>query len=337
MWPIFCQIIDLVPASGTTISRMHSHANDSHMKGGGSHDSHHDHNHGVSFENINMSFIIAVTANLLFTVIEAVCAVITNSVSLLGDAGHNLSDVLGLLLAWGATYLASKKASELYSYGYRRTTILAAIINAMVLAFAALYIALESIEKLLSPSPIAEIPMMIVASIGIAINAGTAMLFVKGRKSDLNLKGAFLHLAYDAMISAGVVLGAIVIYFTGWLWVDPMAGLLIVVVILAGTWGLLRDSVNLILDAVPQGIDRQAVHRYLQDIAGVSQVHDLHIWAMSTYENCLTAHLVMPENTLWDSEEGYTSIGAALKARFNIHHVTLQVEKDLECANTDCD
>jgi len=325
-----------------TIGRMHTHANDNHtndsyMGEQSSPDAHHDHSHGVSFENINLSFIIAVAANLLFTGIEAVCAVVANSVSLLGDAGHNLSDVLGLLLAWGATYLASKKAGELYSYGYRRTTILAAIINATVLVFAAFYIAFESIEKFLSPSPIAEIPMMIVASIGIAINAGTAMLFVKGRKSDLNLRGAFLHLAYDAVVSAGVVVGAIVIYFTGWLWIDPMVGLLIVFVILAGTWGLLRDSVNLILDAVPQGIDRQAVYQYLQGIAGVSQVHDLHIWAMSTYENCLTAHLVMPENTLWDSEDGYTSIGASLRDKFNIHHVTLQVEKDLECANTDCD
>lgn len=313
---------------------MHSHAGHNHSV-----DSHHEHehDHGMNLKNVNLSFIIAVTANLLFTVFEAVYAVIANSVSLLGDAGHNLCDVLGLLLAWGATYLASKKANDLYSYGYRRTTILAAIINSIILVFAALYIAFESFEKLLSPSPVGEIAMMIVAGIGIVVNAGTAMLFVKGRKSDLNLKGAFLHLAYDALISAGVVVAAIIIYFTGWLWIDPMVGLLIVFVILAGTWGLLRDSVSLILDAVPQGIDRGAVHRFLQEITGVSQVHDLHIWAMSTYENCLTAHLVMPENTLWDSEDGYAAIGSSLKERFNIHHVTLQIEKDLECTNPDCD
>jgi cobalt-zinc-cadmium efflux system protein len=179
--------------------------------------------------------------------------------------------------------------------------------------------------------------MMVVAGIGIVVNAGTALLFVKGRKNDLNLRGAFLHLAYDALISAGVVVAAIVIYYTGWLWIDPVMGLLIVIVIIGGTWGLLRDSVNLILDAVPQGIDRKAVHDYLQEIAGVSQVHDLHIWAMSTFENCLTAHLVMPENTLWDSEDSYGAIGASLKEKFNIHHVTLQVEKDLECSNQDCD
>jgi cobalt-zinc-cadmium efflux system protein len=310
---------------------MHSHTENSHTGPD------HSHDHKVSLDNINLSFVVAVSANLMFTVIEAVYAIITNSVSLLGDAGHNLSDVLGLLLAWGATYLASRKATELYSYGYRRTTILAAIINSVILVFAALYIAYESIDRLLSPAPIAEIVMMIVAGIGIVVNAGTALLFVKGRKNDLNLRGAFLHLAYDALISAGVVVAAIVIYYTGWLWIDPVMGLLIVIVIIGGTWGMLRDSVNLILDAVPQGIDRKAVHHYLQEIAGVSQVHDLHIWAMSTYENCLTAHLVMPENTLWDSEDSYGAIGTSLKEKFNIHHVTLQVEKDLECSNQDCD
>ncbi|MFP6808998.1 MAG: cation diffusion facilitator family transporter [Pseudomonadales bacterium] len=296
----------------------------------------HNHDHSVSLENINLSFIIAVSANLAFTIIEAIYAVIANSVSLLGDAGHNLSDVLGLLLAWGATYLASQKATDFYSYGYRRTTILAAIINAVVLVFAALYIAYVSIDKFFAPSEISEVAMMIVASIGIAVNAGTAMLFVKGQ-DDLNLRGAFLHLAYDALISAGVVVAAIIIYFSGWLWVDPAMGLLIVIVILGGTWGMLRDSINLILDAVPQGIDRHAVHDFLAQIPGVSQVHDLHIWGMSTYENCLTAHLVMPENTLWDSEESYAAIGALLRKDFNIHHVTLQIEKDQECSNQDCD
>jgi cobalt-zinc-cadmium efflux system protein len=308
---------------------MHSHSDHNH-------EHNHGHNHEVNLEAVNMSFIIAVSANLAFTIIEAIYASITNSVSLLGDAGHNLSDVLGLLLAWGATYLASRKASDLYSYGYRRTTILAAIINAVVLVLAAFYIAYESFNKFFNPTPIAEITMMIVAGIGIAVNAGCALLFLKGRKDDLNLQGAFLHLAYDALISAGVVVAAIIIYFTGWLWVDPMVGILITVVIVGGTWGLLRDSVSLILDAVPQGIDRKAVHNYLQSIVGVSQVHDLHIWAMSTYENCLTAHLVMPENTLWESETGYGEIGASLKQRFNIHHVTLQVEKDLDCTTQDC-
>ncbi|MDA1302328.1 MAG: cation diffusion facilitator family transporter [Proteobacteria bacterium] len=312
---------------------MHSHA--------GHHHDHGSHAHGAGaearFQSINLSFIIAVVANLLFTLFEAGYAMVVNSMSLLADAGHNLSDVLGLLLAWGAAYLVTRKSSDLYSYGYRRTTILAAIINAIVLVFVAGYIAVESMQRLLAAAPVEEIAIMIVAGVGIIINAGTALLFARGSKEDLNLRGAYLHLAYDALISAGVVVGAVILYFTGWLWIDPLIGLLIVIVIVGGTWRLLVDSINLILDAVPQGIDRKEVESYLGSIDGVRQVHDLHIWALSTHENCLTAHLVMPLNTLWDSETGYGEIGAALKERFQIHHITLQVEKDLDCATQDCD
>lgn len=300
----------------------------------------HNHIHAHSahaFQSINLSFIVAVIANLAFTVFEAVYALLANSMSLLGDAGHNLSDVLGLLLAWGAAYLATKKSSQLFSYGYRRTTILAAIVNSIVLVLVAGFIAIESLERFFSPSPVAEVAIMVVASVGIVVNAGTALLFSKGSQHDLNLRGAFLHLAYDAVISAGVVVGAVLIYMTGWLWVDPLIGLMIVFVIVGGTWKLLRDSINLILDAVPQNIHRQHVQDHLLAIEGVSQVHDLHIWALSTNENCLTAHLVMPENTLWDSESGYSDIGKSLAEKFQIHHVTLQVEKDLECATQDCD
>ena len=305
----------------------------------------HDHNHGHhghhhpphDFRNISVSFVIAVVANLLFTGIEAVYAVVANSASLLADAGHNLSDVLGLLLAWGAAFLATRASSQQFSYGFRRTTILAAIINAVILILAALYIAYESLEKLLNPTEISEVAIMVVAGIGIAVNAGSALLFRRSSKTDLNMRGAYLHLAYDALISVGVVISAAVMYFTGWLWLDGAVGLMIVLVIALGTWGLLKDSINLILDGVPQHIDRQQVHDYLAEIEGVSQVHDLHIWALSTNENCLTAHLVMPDNTLWESEYGYAEIGNQLKARFEIHHVTLQVEKDFECATQDCD
>jgi len=296
----------------------------------------HDHSHDVDFSNINTGFIIAISANLIFTGLEAFYGFLSNSVSLLGDAGHNLSDVLGLLLAWGASYLATRKSSELYSYGFRRTTILAAIINAMTLVFAAGYIAYESIEKFFVPTPMDEVIVMVVAAIGILVNAGSAMLFMKGNKEDLNLKGAYLHLAYDAAISAAVVVGACISYFTGWLFVDPLLGLIIVTVILLGTWGLLRDSTNLILDAVPEDCDRDSVKNYLENISGVSEVHDLHIWAMSTFENCMTAHLVMPENTLWDSDSSYEDIGRIMKRDYNIHHVTLQVEKDRSCSNHDC-
>jgi len=298
--------------------------------------SHAEPQHHDFLSRINTAFFIAVSVNLGFTGIEAFYAIVTGSVSLLGDAGHNLSDVSGLLLAWGASYLAGKKSSRMYSYGYRRTTILAAIINALILVFAAAVIALQSIDRLLTPEPIQEIPVMIVATIGIFVNAGTAMLFMQGGKQDLNLKAAYLHLAYDALISAAVVVTALLIFYTGLQWLDPLVGLFIVVVILAGTWNVLRDSVNLILDAVPQHIDRTAVEDYLKSIDGVTDIHDVHIWGMSTHENGLTAHLIMPADTLWDSNGGYTEISAELRRRFRIHHVTLQVEKDLDCANEDC-
>lgn len=297
----------------------------------------HHHSHDVDFSRLNVSFVIAVAANLAFTALEAFYGLVTGSVSLLGDAGHNLSDVLGLLLAWGAAYLTTQQSSQLYSYGFRRTTILAAIINAVVLIFVAGFIAYESIQKFLMPAPMHEVVVIVVASVGILVNAGTAMLFMRSSQGDLNTRGAFLHLAYDALISAGVVVAAIIVLYTGWLWVDPLIGLLIVAVILGGTWGLLRDSVNLILDAVPQGIEISAVRQFLASIDGVSEVHDLHIWAMSTRENSLTAHLVMPENTLWDDSENYVRISTELRERFNIHHVTLQVEKDPACANIHCD
>ncbi|MFT4633890.1 MAG: cobalt-zinc-cadmium efflux system protein, partial [Crocinitomicaceae bacterium] len=205
------------------------HDHDSHGHGGHHHGAH---DHSVDFSNVNTSFIIAVVANLAFTILEAFYGFLTGSVSLLGDAGHNLSDVLGLLLAWGAAYLSGRQSSALYSYGFRRSTILAALINAVVLVFAAGFIAWESVEKFLQPSPMSEMTVMVVASIGILVNAGTAMLFMRGSHDDLNMRGAFLHLAYDALISAGVVIAAVIILYTGWQWIDPLMGLLIVVIIL---------------------------------------------------------------------------------------------------------
>jgi cobalt-zinc-cadmium efflux system protein len=301
---------------------------------------HHEHSHGhhssIEFRDVNNSFVIAVCLNLIFTGIEATFALITGSASLLADAGHNLSDVLGLLLAWAAAYLATRGTSNLYSYGYRRTTILAAVTNAIVLMFAAAFIAFQSIEKIFNPARASELIIMVVAGLGILINAGSAMLFMSSRKNDLNMKGAYLHLAYDALISMGVVVAALAMYLTGLLWLDGAVGLLIVLIIVWGTWGLLMDSVNMILDAVPQHVDRDEVKKYLMDIVGVSEVHDLHIWALSTNETCLTAHLVMPENTLWDSATGYSDICKELNEYFRIQHVTLQVEKDFECVTQDC-
>lgn len=298
----------------------------------------HTHSHSTAhLATVNVAFVVSISANLGFTIIEAAYAVMSNSVSLAGDAGHNLSDVSGLLLAWGAAYLVTKKSSRMYSYGYRKTTILAAIINALVLVFVSAFIAFESFERFITPAEVATMPIIIVAGIGIFVNGGTALLFKSQAEQDLNIRAAFLHLFYDAIISAGVVVTGVAILLTGAVWLDAVVGLLIVLVILYGTWGLLRDSVNLILDAVPQGIDRGEVEDYLKKIPGVTEIHDVHIWGMSTHENGLTAHLVMPENTLWDSEQGYGDIGHELEQRFNIHHVTLQVERDPDCSNDDCD
>ena len=305
---------------------MHSQAQD-----------HFDHGHDYPTpENFSLSFFVAVSANISFTILEAFYAFLTDSASLLADAGHNFSDVVALLLAWGASFLATRATSQLYSYGLRRTTILAALVNALILVLTAGFIGLQALDKLMNPSPISETTVMVVAAVGILVNAGTALMFRKDSDRDLNIKAAYLHLAYDALISIGVVISAALIFLTGWLWIDGLTGCLIVGVIIWGAWGLLRDSVNLILDAVPRQIDRQQVLNYLQSIDGVDQVHDLHIWALSAKETCLTAHLVMPEKPLWESESAYRNIDATLKQRFGIYHVTLQVEKNGECVTQDC-
>lgn len=281
----------------------------------------HSHHHPTTY---NKAFFLAVALNLGFTIIEAIYAVIANSMSLLADAGHNLGDVLGLVLAWGANYLLSKPASERYSYGYKRTTILAAIMNAFLLVATSAIIAYESIWKFFNPSEVTEIIVIIVAAIGILINGGTALLFISGTKEDLNIKGAFLHLATDALISVGVVIVGIAIYYTDWEWLDPCVGLAIVVIILIGTWGLLRDSVNLLLDAVPYHINHKAIREYLLSLPGVTDLHDLHIWGLSTKEVALTVHLIMPEARLSDAD--FLQITKDLHNKFKIDHPTLQVE-----------
>lgn len=297
---------------------------------------HHGH-HAPSFTGkINLSFGLAVFANLSFTVVEAVLAVEADSMGLLADAGHNLSDVLGLILAWIASYLVTKKAGARFSYGYRRTTILAALANAMILLFTSLYIAIGALEKLSSITSVHTEIVIYVAAIGIVVNGGTALLFMKQSHHDLNIKGAFLHLAFDALVSAGVVVAGIVMLYSDAYWIDPVVALTIVSVILYLTWRMLRDALSLILDAVPPNIDPEAVTQFLANITGVTAVHDLHIWAMSTQETCLTAHLVMPEQPLWSQPNGYQAVSAALAQQFSIHHVTLQVEQGDDCQTQDC-
>lgn len=294
----------------------------------------HDHHHHQAPQSFTLAFALAVGLNLTFTLIEAVYALLANSMSLLADAGHNLADVLGLVLAWGAMWLLSKKASDKYSYGFKRTTILAAITNALILVGTTIAIAIESIHKLLEPTVVNEKIIIIVALIGIFVNGGTALLFSKGQ-DDLNIKAAFLHLAYDALISLGVVITGIIIYYTHWLWLDAIVGLGIAVAILTGTWSLLRQSVDLILDAVPENIDRQAVQDYLLQHPNVSAVHDLHIWGLSTQEIAMTAHLVVPNNDLSDAK--MHAIHIELAKKFHIKHATLQTEQssDADCARSE--
>ena len=291
----------------------------------------HDHNHHHAPQSFNTAFAIAVSLNLAFTIVEGIYAVMANSMSLLGDAAHNLGDVLGLLLAWGASWLLTKPNSVRYSYGYRRSSIIAALINALLLVATGVLIGYESIVKLLNPEPTKELIVIIVASIGILINGGTAILFIKGSKEDLNIKGAYLHLATDALISIGVVFTGIAMMFTGWNWIDPVAGLFIVAIIFYGTWALLRDSVLLIMDAVPASINLDEVREFLMAVEGVNSVHDLHVWGLSTKEIALTAHFVMPDDHL--SDEQHKIINTGLKEKFKISHTTIQVEKGLD---SDC-
>lgn len=289
----------------------------------------HDHDHGVS--DHNRAFAIGVCLNLVFVVVEALYGIRAHSLALIADAGHNLSDVLGLLLAWGAVFLAARLPTARRTYGLRRSSILAALANALLLLIAVGAIAWEAVKRFQDPEPVATGMVIWVAAIGIAINGATALLFLRGRKNDLNIRGAFLHMAADAAVSAGVVVAALLMQRTGWLWLDPAVSIGIVVVITIGTWGLLRDSVNLALDTVPEGIEPDAVAAYLAGLPGVTAVHDLHIWGLSTSHVALTAHLVKPDRT---DEDALLSIaGRELHARFGIEHATLQIERDEAAAN----
>jgi cobalt-zinc-cadmium efflux system protein len=292
---------------------------------------HKDHNHNTTKQNFNNAFIIGILLNVIYIVVEVAYGLLINSMALLADAGHNFSDVLGLLLAWGAAYLAKTASTEKRTYGLRKSTILAAFFNAILLMIAVGAITIEAVRKLILPAPVEGTTMMIVAGIGFFINAITALLFMKGRKKDLNIKGAFLHMAADAGVSLGVVVAGFIIVSTGWLWVDPMISLMIVLVITLGTWGLLKDSFHLSMDAVPKGISLKEVGDYLKGINGVKEVHDLHIWAMSTTEIALTAHLVIPEDT---KDHFFLKIICGdLHSKFGIEHSTIQIEKSAQSAN----
>lgn len=306
----------------------HDHSPHDHSPNG---DSPHGHSHGFGGRHhapasYDRAFAIGTVLNLGFVGVEAFYGVVANSVALLADAGHNLSDVLGLLLAWGAAWLTRHRPTHRHTYGFGSSSILASLLNAVVLLIAVGAIAWEAAGRLVHPEPVEGGVVMWVAAIGIAINAATAWLFMGGKDADLNIKGAYLHMAADAAVSLGVVVAALLIGWTGWLWLDPMVSLVIVAVIVVGTWGLLRESANLAMNAVPQGVDRAEVEAYLGELPGVVAVHDLHIWGLSTTDTALTAHLVRPG--AGTDDDFLKEVAHDLKARFGIGHTTIQVEHD---------
>lgn len=304
------------------------------MSGGHAHDYDHGHGHGHGHshapKDFGRAFAIGIVLNTGFVIVEAVYGFLSGSMALLADAGHNLSDVLALILAWGASIAAKRAPTDRFTYGYKSSTILAALANAALLVFAIGAIAFETLHRMADPAPVEGMTVIIVASIGIAINAGTALLFMRGQEHDLNIRGAYLHMAADALVSLGVVLAGIAILFTGALWIDPATSLIIVAVIGWSTWGLLKDSVQMGLLGVPQNISEVDVRAYLTDLPGVEGVHDLHIWPMSTTETALTAHLVMPTGHPGDAF--LNTVADNLRTAFDIHHATIQNEQDRDCA-----
>jgi cobalt-zinc-cadmium efflux system protein len=290
----------------------------------------HDHGHSHSRPDNNLAFAVGVVLNLAFVGVEVGYGIAANSLALLSDAAHNLSDVFGLLIAWGAIYLGNSLPTKRRTYGLRRSSILAALINAVALLVVVGGIAWEAVVRFGQPEGVQGGTVIWVAAVGVAINTISALLFMAGRKKDLNVRGAFLHMAADAAVSLAVVLIGLGIFMTGWNWLDPAISVVICGVIVWGTWGLLRESLDLAMDAVPEGIDAQAVEAYLAALPGVAAVHDLHIWGMSTTEVALTAHLVMPEPPADDKLLG--DVCHDLRHRFEIGHVTIQIEHgDIAC------
>lgn len=284
----------------------------------------HDHSHHQSATS-NKAFAIAIAITLSYALIEVGYGLVAHSMSLLADAVHNLGDVLGLVLAGIANWLLTIPARKRYSYGFKKTTIIAALINAFILVATSVLIAYESIHKLLHLQAVDESIVLWVGFIGILVNGGCSLLFMRGAHNDLNIKGAFWHLLADALILGGVVISALIIRYTHYYWLDPVLGLIIVGIVLWGASSLLRDSLHMILDAIPRYIDHQGVENFLLNYPGVTDVHDLHIWGLSTREIALTAHLIMPHSQLQDTD--HRKISTTLLEQFHINHVTIQVEK----------
>lgn len=288
------------------------------------HDGLHSHGHSPALAGHGRAFAVGVVLNTGFVVVEAVYGFLSGSMALVADAGHNLSDVLALLLAWGASIAARRPANTRYTYGYKSSTILAALANAGLLAVAIGAILFETLRRLIDPVEPHGMTMVVVAGIGIVINTATALMFMRGRKHDINIRGAFLHMAADALVSVGVVIAGLAILYTGARWIDPVTSLVIVAVIAWSTWGLAKDSMRMALSGVPGGIDESGVRAWLSALHGVVAVHDLHIWPMSTTETALTAHLVMPAGHPGDAF--LQELADGLEQRFGIGHATVQVE-----------
>jgi cobalt-zinc-cadmium efflux system protein len=310
----------------------HDHKHDHGEHAGHPHDKAAGHSHVHAPKDFGTAFAIGITLNLGFVGVEFFYGLFSNSIALIADAGHNLGDVLGLLMAWVATVFARRAPCETYTYGLRRGTILAALANAGLLLFTVGGIAVEGVRRLLHPAPVAGVTVMAIAAIGIAVNGITAWLFASGRESDINLRAAYLHMAYDAVVSLAVVAAGGVILLTGWTQLDPLTSLAVAAVILVGTWRLLRQSVAMALDAVPSELKLAEVQAFIAQNAGVLAIHDLHIWPISTTETALTCHCVMPAGHPGD--DYLVQLAQRLNERFGIAHATIQVEVDdqVDCA-----
>lgn len=318
----------------------HAHDHEDHSRCGHDHDHGHSHSHGHSHahshghshgghhhhvpSDFNRAFAVGVGLNVLFVIVEVIYGLLADSLALLADAGHNLSDVVGLLLAWGAAALAKRKATEKRTYGMRKATVIASLGSAVLLIFALGGIATEAIGRFWSPAPVAGAIVITVAAIGVVINTLTALMFMRGQKDDLNIRGAFLHMAADALVSLGVVVAGVLMLAFGWSWLDPLMSLAIVAVILGGTWGLLRDSMNYAMDAVPDSVDLPALRAYLTGLPSVERIHDLHVWPLSTTEIALTVHLVVSSDQV--NNPFLSALQKHLRDRFGIAHATIQVE-----------
>ncbi|MFO7729453.1 MAG: cation diffusion facilitator family transporter [Spirochaetia bacterium] len=287
----------------------------------------HDQGHSYSRGNYNRAFAVGVLLNTVFVAVEFGYGIFSDSLALIADAGHNLSDVVSLLLAWGAGRLATISPTEKRTYGFRKVTIMASLVSGILLMVAVGGITWESIGRFSRPAPVQGGIVIFVAAIGVLINTITALLFIKGQKHDLNIRGAFLHMAADAGVSVGVVVSGVLIMWTGWVWIDPVMSLLIVGVILIGTWGLLKESVNYAIDTVPKAIDLSQIKRYLLEIEQVDSLHDLHVWPLSTTEIALTVHLVVYHKQV--DNNFLSNLQRHLHDRFGIEHATIQIESIL--------